>query len=134
MEENSKMKTPDSGYSTLSSDFHHQQLASLRKRSLSNVDDTMATAVPSAPSSTLGRQENVSMKIPPKLGNTNRVLHALIDAVTSPSPKLRYFVGSLQNRIIKGVSPFAPTVFMDTLMTSGDVSRVVPRAIKEKLE
>jgi len=68
------------------------------------------------------------------LSNMNRVLHALVEAVTSPSPKVRYFVGTFQDRMLKTFSPMMPTVFVDHYFTSGEMAKVVPKHIKEKLD
>ena len=68
------------------------------------------------------------------LSNMNRVLHALVEAVTSPSPKVRYFVGTFQDRMLKTLSPMMPTVFVDHYFTSGEMAKVVPKHIKEKLD
>ncbi|XP_039250379.1 17-beta-hydroxysteroid dehydrogenase type 6-like [Styela clava] len=70
----------------------------------------------------------------PNLSNTNRVLHALVEAVSAPSPKVRYFVGSFQDRMIKSLAPILPTMVMDTYLTSGQMSKVIPKLIKEKIE
>ncbi|CAK8691253.1 retinol dehydrogenase 16-like [Clavelina lepadiformis] len=87
-----------------------------------------SSSLPTSASSTL------KSKGPINLGNMNRVLHALMEAVTAPSPKVRYFVGSVQDKMLKSFSTLLPTVFMDTYFTSGEVSKVVPKLIKEKLE
>ena len=67
-----------------------------------------------------------------KLSNINKGLHALMDSVTSPSPKVRYFVGSFQDYVIKSVSPILPTNFIDYYYTSGQVAKVVPLRLKPK--
>lgn len=62
----------------------------------------------------------------------NRVLHSLVDAVTSSSPKVRYFVGSFRDHVVKTVSPVLPTNFIDSYYMSGDIAKVVPKKLKEK--
>lgn len=71
---------------------------------------------------------------PLNLSNTNRILHALVEAATSTSPKVRYFVGSFQDRMLKSLVSLLPTVVMDTYLTCGQISKVVPKLIKEKME
>ena len=66
------------------------------------------------------------------LSSMNRVLHALVDAVTSPSPKIRYFVGSIQDHVVKTVSPVLPTIFIDSYYMSGEIAKVIPKKLKEK--
>ena len=100
------------------SDLEEEDLA--KRRSFSTLS--------SSASSTLKSNGQVN------LTNMNRVLHALVEAATSPSPKVRYFVGSFHDRMVKALSPMLPTVFVDHYFTSGDVANVVPRKIKEKME
>jgi len=130
----SQASTLTSGYSTLSD----KSESSLKKRA---PEKKVAAGLPQEPkkqrsfssppssaTSTLKGQGS------PSLSNTNRVLHALMEAVTSSSPKVRYFVGSFQDRMVKSFSSVLPTVVMDTYLTSGDVAKVVPKVIKEKVE
>jgi len=69
-----------------------------------------------------------------KLSRTNRVLHALMDAVTSSTPKVRYFVGSVYEQAVICCGRSFPTAFVDTYMTYGAISNVVPQRVKEKFD
>ena len=70
-----------------------------------------------------------------KLSQTNRVLNALMDATTSQSPKIRYFVGTFNDRCsVMLCGSVLPTCLTDTYMTYGEISAVVPNRIKEKLD
>lgn len=134
----SQSSTLTSGYSSMKSDSSMKQRSPQEKlKSGKSPTSTTSskdpkrrslTSLPSSATSTLKSQGS------PSLSNTNRVLHALMEAVTSPSPKVRYFVGSFQDRVVKSFSSFLPTVVMDTYLTSGEVSKVVPKVIKEKTE
>nr|CAB3254276.1 17-beta-hydroxysteroid dehydrogenase type 6 [Phallusia mammillata] len=133
----SQSSTLTSGYSSMKSDSSMKHRSPQEKKiaggksptsSLKDPKRQSLTSLPSSATSTLKSQGS------PNLSNTNRVLHALMEAVTSPSPKVRYFVGSFQDRVVKSFSSLLPTVVMDTYLTSGEVSKVVPKLIKEKTE
>lgn len=127
------------------------ELSNLSKRSVSPKTSSLKKKSP-AKTASLNTQKN-AIKAPsessspggtptgtlkarstPLLSNTNRVLHALVEAVTSGSPRVRYFVGSFQDHMVKSFAPMLPTVVMDTYLTSGQMSKVVPKLIKEKLD
>ncbi|XP_002121207.2 17-beta-hydroxysteroid dehydrogenase type 6 [Ciona intestinalis] len=132
----SSSSTLTSGYSSLSSTS-----ASLKKKIPSTVIANPGDYDPETQKEekkrrtlSLGGGASSTLKSSPDFGNTNRVLHALAEAVTAHSPKVRYFVGSFQDRLVKSASAFFPTVVMDTYLTSGSLSKCVPRVIKEKQE
>lgn len=112
-----------SGYSSASSTM---KSASVDMKSSSKTDSV--TEIKGRTFSTLKTRGT------PTLSNTNRVLHALVEAVTASSPKVRYFVGSFQDKMVKALAPMLPTVVMDTYLTSGQMSKVIPKLIKEKIE
>ena len=137
----SKTSTPSSGYSTFSSQ------SSLKKdssNSLKNRKNKIETSTDQKTDefskkrsfSTLSSSASASLKSSGQvnLTNTNRVLHALVEAVTCQSPKVRYFVGTFHDRMVKIFSPMMPTVVVDYYFTSGEISKVVPRQIKEKVD
>lgn len=129
-----------SGYNSLSSSLKSGD--TLPKKSAKSQPGTSKESLVPPPAeerkrrslSTLNSSASLSLKGTPNLGNTNRVLHALVEAVSADSPKVRYFVGTFQDKVVKCLSNILPTVVMDTYFTSGEMVKVVPKLIKEKLE
>ena len=128
-----------SGYSTLtstdSSTWTKNNDVVNRKIKLSESPATSRGTEP--PKNSIAKnQKHSNLTLRPQgtvnLSNMNRVLHALVNAVTSSSPKVRYFVGSFQDYAIKTVSPILPTVMVDRYFTSGEMSKVIPKKLKAK--